>query len=174
MRNILEFGRKAYDLFVKVTSSTQSMFLLAVRFYWGWQLAQNGWGKLHNLANVTNFFASLGLPAPGPTAVFVSSFELVGGILLAAGLFSRIASLGIVVDMLMAYLTADREALLSFFSDPGKFYVADPYTFLFAGLIVLIFGPGKISLDALFGRRVGILKMGNDFRTESLQAKSSA
>ena len=174
MRNILEFGRKAYDLFVKVTSSTQSMFLLAVRLYWGWQLAQNGWGKLHNLANVTNFFASLGLPAPGPTAVFVSSIELVGGILLAAGLFSRIASLGIVVDMLMAYLTADREALLSFFSDPGKFYVADPYTFLFAGLIVLIFGPGKISLDALFGRRVGILKMGNDFRTESLQAKSSA
>jgi putative oxidoreductase len=173
MRNIFEFGRNVYNLFVKVTSSTQSLFLLAVRLYWGWQLAQNGWGKLHNLANVTDFFASLGLPAPGPTAVFVASFELVGGILLAAGLVSRIASLGIVVDMLMAYLTADRMALLSFFSDPGKFYVADPYTFLFAGLVVLIFGPGKISLDALFGRRIG-LKMENGFRTDSLQAKSSA
>src|SRR5271157_6388344 len=147
MRNIFMFVRKTYDYFVKAMSSTQSLFLLVVRLYWGWQLAQNGWGKLHNLANVTEFFANLGLPAPGPTAVFVASFELVGGILLAAGLLSRIAALGIVVDMLMAYLTADREALLSFFSDPGKFYGADPYTFLFAAALILIFGPGWFALD---------------------------
>lgn len=174
MRDISAFGRRAYDQFVKAISGTQSLFLLAVRLYWGWQLAQNGWGKLHNLANVTEFFASLGLPAPGPTAVFVASFELVGGILLAAGLLSRITALGIVVDMLMAYLTADREALLSFFSEPGKFYVADPYTFLFAGMFVLIFGPGKFSLDTLFGRRIGFPKMRNDLRTNSLQVKTSA
>ena len=49
--------------------------------------------------------------------------------------------------MLVAYIKADREALFSFFSDPGKFYAADPYTFLFAALLILIFGPGKISLD---------------------------
>jgi putative oxidoreductase len=34
------------------------------------------------------------------------------------------------VNMLVAYWTADREALFAVFSDPGKFYVADPYTFL--------------------------------------------
>jgi putative oxidoreductase len=48
---------------------------------------------------------------------------------------------------------ADREALFSIFSDPGKFYVADPYTFLFAALLILIFGPGKFSLDTLLLRR---------------------
>src|SRR6266404_2580752 len=150
MQNTFALGRKFYDRFVSTVSSTQSLFLLAVRIYWGWQLAQNGWGKLHNLSNVTEFFISLGLPAPGATALFVASFELVGGILLALGLFSRIAALGIAVDMIVAYITADREALFAFFSNPGKFYVADPYTFLFAGLLVLIFGPGRLALDGFF------------------------
>lgn len=154
MQNIFALGKKLYDRFVSAVSSTQSLFLLAVRLYWGWQLAQNGWGKLHNLSNVTEFFVSLGLPAPGATALFVSSFELIGGILLAVGLFSRIAALGIAVDMIVAYVTADREALLAFFSNPGKFYVADPYTFLFAGLLILIFGPGKLALDEFLDRRM--------------------
>jgi putative oxidoreductase len=42
--------------------------------------------------------------------------------------------------MFVAYWTADRDALVSIFSDPGKFYVADPYSFLFASLMVLILG----------------------------------
>jgi hypothetical protein len=49
--------------------------------------------------------------------------------------------------MFMAYVTADREALLSIFSDPGKFYNADPFTFLMASLLVLVFGAGYFSVD---------------------------
>ncbi|MGA8658398.1 MAG: DoxX family membrane protein, partial [Chthoniobacterales bacterium] len=56
---------RLYDGFLRAVSSLQSPFLLAVRVYWGWQLSQNGWGKLHNLQHVTEFFGSLGLPAPG-------------------------------------------------------------------------------------------------------------
>jgi putative oxidoreductase len=149
MNNTLAQVRKLYDLFVRVASNVQSPFLAIIRVYWGWQIAQNGWGKLHNLARVTEFFASLGLPAPGPTATFVASFEFVGGILLAVGLLSRIAALGLVIDMTTAYITADREAFLSFFSDPNKFAAADPFIFFFIGLLILIFGPGKISVDAL-------------------------
>jgi len=143
---------KLYALFVRVATSLQSPFLLVIRLYWGWQISQNGWGKLHNLSHVTEFFASLGLPAPGATATFVSTFEFVGGILLAIGLLSRIVGLGLMIDMFMAYITADREALASVFSDPGKFYNADPFIFLFVGLIILIFGPGKLAVDALIER----------------------
>jgi putative oxidoreductase len=103
---------------------------------------------------VSEFFASLSLPAPGPTATFVASFEFVGGILLAIGLLSRIAALGLVIDMTTAYITADREAFLSFFADPGKFYNADPFIFLLVGLLILIFGPGKVSVDTLVQRFV--------------------
>ena len=128
---------RMYDGFVKAVSALQSPFLLLVRVYWGWQLSQNGWAKMHNLPKVTEFFSSLGLPAPHATATFVSTFEFAGGILLALGLLSRIAALGLVIDMFMAYWTADREALLAFFSDPGKFYTADPFIFFFVGLLVL-------------------------------------
>ncbi len=56
--------------------------------------------------------------------------------------------------MLVAYWTADREALLTAFSDdPSKFYAADPYTFLFAALLMLIFGAGLFSLDAYLLKR---------------------
>ena len=152
MSNIENQLLRLYDRFAKTAASLQSPFLLVVRLYWGWQIAQNGWGKLHNLPHVVEFFASLGLPDPGPTAAFVATFEFLAGILLALGLLSRIAALGLAIDMFVAYWTADREALLSFFSDPSKFYNADPFIFLFVGLLILVFGPGKFALDMLLNR----------------------
>jgi putative oxidoreductase len=152
MSNLTNQIERLYALFVRITNSLQSPLLLAIRLYWGWQISQNGWGKLHNLPHVTEFFQSLGLPAPGFTATFVSSFEFVGGILLALGLLSRIAALGLFIDMTMAYLTADREALLGFFSAADKFVAADPFIFWFFALLILIFGPGKFALDTLIAR----------------------
>jgi putative oxidoreductase len=144
---------RLYRLLIRAANSLQSPFLLAVRLYWGWQFAEDGWGKLHNLDKVTEFFTTLGLPAPGLTAAFIGGLELVGGILLAIGLGSRLIALLLTGNMLMAYITADREALFSIFSDPDKFYAASPYTYLFASVIVLIFGPGKFSVDAWLTRK---------------------
>ena len=145
---------RLYRLLIRAASSLQSPFLLAVRLYWGWQFAQTGWGKLGNLDHVTQFFTSLGIPAPGIMAPSIATLEFAGGILLALGLGSRAIALVLTGDMLVAYLTADREALFSIFSDPGKFYGATPYTYLFAVMLVLIFGPGKFSLDAVFAKRM--------------------
>jgi len=144
------------QLYARVSSLIwylQSPFLLAVRLYWGWQFAQSGWGKLHHLAKITDFFTSLEIPFPTANAHFVSGLEFVGGILLILGLVSRLTGLLLAGNMLVAYWTADREALSSIFSDPGKFYVADPYTFLFASAMVLIFGAGLFSLDAVLAKR---------------------
>jgi len=138
---------RGYSLLAAIGNSLQSPFLLAVRLYWGWQFMTTGWGKLHNLQKVVGFFTSLNIPAPALNAYFVSGLEFVGGILLILGLGSRFVSLALAIDMLVAYLTADKEALRSIFSDPGKFYNADPYTFLFASLMILIFGPGRFALD---------------------------
>ena len=132
----------------------QSPFLLFVRLYWGWQLAQSGWGKLHNLDKVTEFFGSLNLPMPAQMALAISCLEFFGGIFLAIGLLSRLTALVLSINMIMAYVTADREALLSFISDPDKFSAAAPYVFLVASLIILIFGPGKFCVDYLLRRFV--------------------
>jgi putative oxidoreductase len=127
-----------------------------VRLYWGWQLIQTGWGKLHNLPRVTAYFASLGIPFPAFTTHFVAEVELFGGVLLVLGLFSRFTGLVIAGDMIVAYWTGDHKALLSVFSDPGAFYNADPYTFLFAAVLILIFGAGIFSLDFLIKRSIDL------------------
>jgi putative oxidoreductase len=74
---------------------------------------------------------------------------LFGGIFLALGVLSRMTALVLTINMAVAYVTADREALLSVFSDPDKFYAAAPYTFLVASVIILLFGPGELALGAL-------------------------
>ena len=139
--------QKAYFLFVHSTNSLQSLFLLCVRLYWGWQFAQTGWGKLHSLPHVVEYFTSLGIPAPALNAYFVSGLEFVGGILLALGLGGRLIALPLTIDMIVAYIAGDRAALMSFFSDPDKFSAAAPFTYLMASLIVLIFGSGLFSFD---------------------------
>jgi putative oxidoreductase len=144
------------ELYASVTVSLnhlQPVLLLAIRLYWGWQFAQSGWGKLHRIPQVTDFFTTLGLPQPHLTAVFVGLVEFIGGILFALGIGSRLVSLALFVNMSVAYWTADRDALAMILSDPGKFYAADPYTFWFAALVVLIFGPGKWALDTVVRRR---------------------
>jgi putative oxidoreductase len=155
MKSLFFRLRHLYRRFCGAIDYLRSPFLLAVRLYWGWQLIQSGWGKLHNLEKVTEFFTSLNLPMPGQMAVLISCVEFCGGIFLALGLLSRLTALVLTINMIMAYVTADREALRSIFSDPDKFYAAAPYTFLVASLIILIFGPGNICLDTLFDRLLG-------------------
>jgi putative oxidoreductase len=150
MRRLLN----VYRGIVSGLSSLGSPMLLAVRLYWGFQFAQTGWGKLHNLPKITGFFASLNIPAPRFAAPAVSLLEFIGGILLMLGLFSRPIAFLLACNMFVAYWTADHEALTSVFSDPGKFYIADPYTFLFASLMVVIFGAGFFAADTLIAERV--------------------
>ena len=88
--------------------------------------------------------------------VFKKVLEFFGGLLLMVGFASRFTGLLLAFNMFVAYWTADHEALVSIFSNPGKFYVADPYTFLFASLMVLILGAGLFSIDALVARRLEV------------------
>ncbi len=140
---------RIYGWFLRAANACQSPLLLAIRLYWGWQFWQAGWGKVQNIPHVVEFFTNLGIPAPAFNAHFIAWLEVVGGILLALGLGSRLISVPLVIDMFVAYVVADREALLAVFSDPDKFTASSSYTFLFASLLILIFGPGFFSLDQL-------------------------
>src|SRR6266849_11049589 len=152
--SMTQLVERYYTLLIRVSSNLQSPFLLAVRLHWGWQFMQTGWGKLSDIEKVIGFFTDLGIPAPALNAYFVSALEFGGGVLLILGFASRLIALPLVIDMLVAYVVADREALFSLFSNPDKFTGAAPYTFLIASIILLIVGPGKFSLDAFLAVRM--------------------
>ena len=50
-------------------------------------------------------FTKLGIPLPDITATFVGSLEIVGGILLMAGLLTRVIAIPFIIEMVVAILT---------------------------------------------------------------------
>ena len=149
MNTVQDIIRRAYELIVTGANFLQSPLLLALRLYFFWQLFLTGKGKLSNIGKVSEFFTSLGIPLPTLNAYFIGSLECFGSLLLIIGLASRPLSLLIVISMTVAYLAGDFEAVMNIFSDPDKFVKADPFPFLLTALIILVFGPGLFSIDAL-------------------------
>jgi putative oxidoreductase len=127
----------------------QSAVLLFLRITIGWRFYLSGSGKLKHFESTEAFFTTLHIPAPGFHAGLVGYTEMIGGLLLMAGLGTRLASVPLIISMVVAYLTAHREegfASLYDFTDQA------PFMFLCVTLVTLAFGPGKVSLDAAIAR----------------------
>src|SRR5919201_2107093 len=102
-----------------------------------------GWGKLHSLPKVIDFFTELGIPAPGFNAVLASTAEFVCGALLLIGLLSRLATIPLIVTMIVAIITAKSENLHGI-SDLLGF---EEWTYIVLALWILVAGAGPLSLD---------------------------
>lgn len=123
---------------------------LVARTTLGVLFVSTGWGKVHNLAKVTAYFAELHIPFPGIQAPMVSFIELIGGALLVVGLASRFAALPLMGSMAVAILTAQRANVHDL---PDLFGIVE-WTYFALLLWVALAGPGKISLDhLLFGQQ---------------------
>src|SRR5882672_2019709 len=137
--NLASSYNKLDGLLATLGGWLQPVLLLVIRGWWGWSFFLTGKGKLVNLDRTTEFFGSLNLPAPKLNAIMAGSTECIGGLLLLAGLGSRLVSVPLIFTMLVAYATADREALHSILSDTDKFTGATPFLFLLACVIVFAF-----------------------------------
>lgn len=140
-----------YDLFTtRVLDRFRDPLLLALRIFIGWQFFITGKGKLGNIERVVGYFGSLGIPMPEVTARFVATLETVGGLLLLLGLATRLIAIPLSINMVVAYVTADRAALMN----ADAFTSAAEFPFLLISLVVLAFGAGVFSLDGLIRRGV--------------------
>lgn len=128
-----------------LTKTLAPLAPLAARVTLGLVFIESGWGKLHHLDKVTAFFTELGIPAPGLQAPFVSSVELVGGLLVLLGKGSRIASVLLAATMVVAILTAKRADLMGV---TGLFGIIE-WTYLVLLGWLAVNGPGALSLDGL-------------------------
>ena len=115
----------------------------------GWIFFQSGWGKLHDLGKVTDYFIQLGLPAPAFQAELTATTEFVCGTLLLLGLATRLAVVPLIVTMIVAIRTALWDQVDSLGS---LFGLAE---FLYITLLVWLGtnGPGPLSIDYWIERR---------------------
>jgi len=142
-----------YGLLVSIGNHLQSPLLFAIRFVWGIQLMQAGFGKLLNIETPIGYFTQLGIPFPVENAWLVGFTETFGGIFLALGLLARLTAIPLIINFIVAYITTEQDALKKLWSlDTDDFFAAAPFLFLFAAVIVLAFGPGALSVDYLIAR----------------------
>lgn len=122
---------------------------LAARIIMASVFIGSGWGKLQNLERVAGFFGSVGIPAPGFMAPFVGTVELVAGILLLAGLGTRLAAIPLVVVMIVALSAVVGPQLEGL----RALYATQEFLFILLLLWLIVAGPGKVSLDAFVARK---------------------
>ena len=139
--------KECYCKLMEYLNCLQNPFLLIIRLYWGWSFFQIGKGKLMNADSVVPFFAKLGIPFPEFSVYLVGTFETIGGLLLLTGLCARLASIPLVIILLVAYTTAHSSEFFAMFSDPKTFLAQTPFLFLYTTSIILLWGPGKFSVD---------------------------
>jgi putative oxidoreductase len=132
-------------------TTTTSIGLTVLRVVLGVVFIAHGAQKLtQGLPAVAGGFASMGIPFPEVAAPVVVALELVGGALLVLGVATRVVSILVAMDMVVAGLVAHLSA--GFFAQQGGF----EYVLVLAAgsLAVALTGPGRFSLDALVaGRR---------------------
>lgn len=133
---------------LKTASALDWLPLTLTRLALGWIFVESGWGKLHNLPGVIDFFESLGIPAPGIQAPFAAGTELVCGALVLLGLFTRVASVPLAVTMLVAILTAKKPDIAS----PSDLFALSEFLYILLLGTLSAFGAGPLSIDRLLAR----------------------
>jgi putative oxidoreductase len=129
---------------------------LVVRLIAGIIMAAHGLQKLQaGPANFGGLLAQLGVPLPTLMGYVVTLVEILGGILLIAGLFSRLAALLLTIDLVVAILLV--KVNVGLIAPPQQGAGAELDLALIAGFLVILFaGPGSLSLDRMLGIEEGV------------------
>lgn len=98
-------------------------------------------------------FIKIGIPAPEVMAPFVGVVEIVCGLLVLAGLFTQLASIPLIIDMLIAISTTKIPILLEKGFWAMVHEARTDWSMLLGSIVLLLVGGGRWSLDHIFSRR---------------------
>jgi len=151
---------RGYSTFDRIARNLQSFVLLFVRLCFGWELFLSGRGHLQNVDAMIQRFIDWHVPFPHVN-VYISAYtEMIGGLVMLLGVFSRVSAVPLTINFIVAYLTASRDTIVHLLRGPDRLKAVDDFTndsaffFLVAALIILAFGPGKASIDFILARTI--------------------
>jgi putative oxidoreductase len=98
-------------------------------------------------------FARIGIPSPHVMAPFVGVIEIVCGLLLLAGLLTRLAAIPLIINISVAIWTTKIPILLRSGFWPMEAEARTDYSMLLGLIFLLWVGAGPRSLDARLTRR---------------------
>ena len=125
---------------------------LTVRVVFGYFWLETGIAKVHNLESFTMRFMGWGIPFPAFSAGLSAWTELIGGLLLMLGLFTRLVCIPMLINMAVAVTLVVSSNLMGL----DDYVEADEVVYSLIFFWLLIAGPGKASLDTLLARALGI------------------
>lgn len=136
-----------------IGNSIQSLILLLFRAYWGYQFAISGFGKFLHYRDIITAFQSWNIPYPEYAVGVIGAFELILGVFLIFGLFTRFSALILFLLMVGATHFAEKDAIHTLLQsrDFAPLLAATSTPFAIAMFLIFCFGPGKIAIDYVRG-----------------------
>ena len=137
-------------MLAKMLGHRSSWVPLILRIGVGLTFFFSGLPKLTNIGGTVGFFTTLGIPVPGVTAPFIGILECIGGLLVLFGIGTRLISLLLIGDMIVAILAArlgGQQGLLTLGLPNGWSSVRTEFMLLLASLSLVLMGPGAPSVE---------------------------
>jgi len=125
---------------------------LVARLSFGYFWLETGIAKVQNLDGFTQRFMGWGIPFPAFSAGLSAWTELIGGALIMLGLFTRLVSIPMIINMIVAIVLV----VSANFQGIDEFVEADETVYILIFFWLLMAGPGKVSLDTVLARWLGI------------------
>lgn len=139
---------------VRARQSIAPAATILIRVLVGWVFVSEGIQKfLFPDALGVGRFAKIGIPNPALTAPFVGGVEIVCGALLLLGLWTRLATIPVLISMTVAVVTTKIPMLSKQGFWPTAHEARTDLSMLLALVFLLLVGAGPWSLDAMIARR---------------------
>ena len=100
-------------------------------------------------------FIKIGIPAPEFFAPFVGTVEIIFGLLIIIGLFTRISAIPLIINISVAIISTKISILINEGFWKMAHEARTDFSMLLGLIFLLIVGAGKISLDSYLSRKSG-------------------